>query len=181
MKATTRIIAILATTTSIWAQQPGDQAQGDQKPLHPPVPPLFAVLDTDENGEISAEEIAAAADALPSADLNSDGVISLDEVRVHPPEKNPLLGKPIKRPPPIVQALDADQDGKLSTEEMEGAPDALKALDANGDGELTGEEMFGAPPKNEDGSKPTPPPHPKKQGHRGGKGKKPMEEQASEN
>lgn len=166
MKSSTTILVFLATIATVWAQQP-DKAQGD-KPPHPPVSPLFAALDTDENGEISAEEIAAAAEALPAVDSNGDGVISLDEVRVHPPEKNPFLRKPIKRPPPIVIALDQDQDGKLSTEEMESAPDALKALDENGDGELTGEEMFGAPPAENEGAPPMPPKKEKHPRHKKG-------------
>ncbi|MCA9079224.1 MAG: hypothetical protein KDA58_01645 [Planctomycetaceae bacterium] len=57
------------------------------------------------------------------------------------------------RPPvnPLVEALDADKDGEISAEEIEGAAAALKKLDKDGDGKLSGEEIrpprpsFGGP------------------------------------
>jgi hypothetical protein len=53
-------------------------------------------------------------------------------------------------PPPIVAMLDVDRDGILSNAEIGGAPAKLLALDANQDGQLTREEMCprpeGAPP-----------------------------------
>lgn len=45
----------------------------------------------------------------------------------------------------ILNALDADQDGKISAKEIKNAAAALKALDKNKDGKLTAEEM-GWPP-----------------------------------
>ena len=44
-------------------------------------------------------------------------------------------------PPPIIAALDADDDGVISSSEIDGAVTALKALDRNGDGDLTMEEL----------------------------------------
>ncbi len=57
------------------------------------------------------------------------------------------------RPPPhpLMNTLDADRDGKLSAEEIAGAPAALKKLDSNGDGKLSEGEIgpqpgrFGGP------------------------------------
>jgi Ca2+-binding EF-hand superfamily protein len=47
-----------------------------------------------------------------------------------------------RRPPnPLMQALDADGDGELSTKEIENAAVALKTLDKNKDGKLAGEEI----------------------------------------
>jgi Ca2+-binding EF-hand superfamily protein len=43
-----------------------------------------AALDTDKNGEISAEEIANAATSLKALDKNNDGVITEEEVRPVP-------------------------------------------------------------------------------------------------
>lgn len=45
---------------------------------------------------------------------------------------------------PILQALDRNQDGRLSAEEVGSASDALKGLDRNRDGQLTGDELFPA-------------------------------------
>jgi Ca2+-binding EF-hand superfamily protein len=46
-----------------------------------PFDPAAGALDTDRNGEISAEEIGSAATSLKSLDKNGDGTISEDEVR----------------------------------------------------------------------------------------------------
>ena len=42
---------------------------------------------------------------------------------------------------PVMQALDADQDGELSAKEIENAVAALKTLDKNKDGKLTEDEL----------------------------------------
>ena len=50
---------------------------------------------------------------------------------------------------PVVAAIDADGDGTVSAEEIEGATKALKALDKNGDGKLSEDETrpsFGGGP-----------------------------------
>jgi hypothetical protein len=49
-------------------------------------------------------------------------------------------------PFPLLEALDADQDGKLSKEEVENAVAALKKLDKDADGKLSKEEI-GWPPE----------------------------------
>ncbi len=48
---------------------------------------------------------------------------------------------PGARQHPLVAALDADKDGTISADEMEGAGAALKTLDKNDDGKLTRDEM----------------------------------------
>lgn len=45
---------------------------------------------------------------------------------------------------PIIQALDANSDGRVSTEEMQNAASALRGLDKNGDGFLDHDEMMPA-------------------------------------
>jgi hypothetical protein len=50
--------------------------------------------------------------------------------------------------PPIIRALDANGDGAISAEEIQGATAALKTLDKNGDGQLTREE-FAFPPRGD--------------------------------
>jgi Ca2+-binding EF-hand superfamily protein len=49
-------------------------------------------------------------------------------------------------PPPIVAALDKDDDGIISAQEIADSPDSLKTLDKNGDGQLTPDEYFGPKP-----------------------------------
>ena len=56
-------------------------------------------------------------------------------------------GGPGGQRPAIINALDANKDGKLDATEITNATAALKTLDKNGDGEITAEEMFGPRPE----------------------------------
>ena len=72
------------------------------------------------------------------------------------PPPPPRLGPPN----PLMVALDADKDGKLSATEISGAAAALAKLDTNADGELSADELRPArpePPK--DGQAPKPGDH----------------------
>ena len=52
---------------------------------------------------------------------------------------------------PALAAIDANRDGELSKEEIEGAAKALLTLDKNGDGKLTRDELVGAAPPGQGG------------------------------
>lgn len=152
--------AAFATATLLHGQ-PGDGIP----PGPPPLPPLFALLDTDRDGKLSAEEIENAAEPLARLDRNQDGEITRDELRPPPPpeeeqqdetsDRPERRGRPDRRghmgPPPLVAALDADRDGTISAEEIANASESLAQLDKNGDGELSPRELFpgrgGPPPK----------------------------------
>jgi len=68
-----------------------------------------------------------------------------------------------RRPmPPIMLALDANQDGVIDATEIANAANALLTLDKNGDGKLTADEVM--PPRPEGGRGPGGP------GGKGGKG-----------
>lgn len=55
------------------------------------------------------------------------------------------LANPRRPKSSLMEALDANGDGKLSAEEIAKAPERLKALDKNGDGEVSAEELGQAP------------------------------------
>ena len=66
------------------------------------------------------------------------------EATVSPPRA--ATGKPTivtvkPKPSRLVQALDSNQDGKLSVDEIEAAVAILKGLDQDGNGELTSDEF----------------------------------------
>jgi Ca2+-binding EF-hand superfamily protein len=157
MKRTTLILTFITLGSASWAQENAPAGDPAPAPQPPSVPILFAALDADENGEISTAEIAAAAEALIEIDANGDGKITIDEVLPPKKEHNPYAPKPPRRPPPFIESLDVDQDGKLSAEELKNATASLLQLDANGDGELTGNEMS-APPAADDSAQQGPPP-----------------------
>lgn len=55
----------------------------------PPPPPLMIALDKDQDGELSAKEIAGASEALKTLDKDGDGSLSHDELRPEPPDGPP--------------------------------------------------------------------------------------------
>ena len=164
MKTKTIHLTLALLTGAVATAQP--DGQRDRRP--PPVPPIFAFFDADRDGTLSAEEIENASEALGKLDRNGDGEITREEMRPPKPDgqgdgpDGPPKGK--NPPPPVIAALDADKDGTISAEELEGSPESLKQLDKNGDGELSPEEIHphGPPPPREggqgDGRRPQGPP-----------------------
>ena len=164
------IALVLTAATGVAYAQNRRGGDREARPPMPPMPPIFAFFDANRDGELSEQEIDKASEALARLDRNGDGRITREEMR--PPQgegdeggKRPPKGEgDRKRPPrddepkgpppggrpvpPLVAALDADKDGRISASEIENAPAALKELDANGDGELTPEELHppGPPP-----------------------------------
>lgn len=129
---------------------PGDQHGGPRR-----LPPFIAALDTNQDGIIDSAELAAAPTSLKTLDTNNDGALSADEL--HPrrgpggpgggpggpgPGNGPEGEKRGNRPlPPILTALDANQDGTIDVTELANASAALKQLDKNQDGQLSAEEL----------------------------------------
>ncbi len=163
MKANISLLALaLAGAINLAATaQDGPPAGG---PPHPPGheggprrgggSPLVKALDVNHDGVIDASEIAGASAALLTLDANHDGKLSADELRPphHGPEgtgpdgqqppKPPGDDASGKRPhPPLVAALDVNNDGVIDAAEIANAPAALKTLDKNGDGQLTQDEL----------------------------------------
>lgn len=135
---------------------PGETRHGGAMrhgPGGPRMCPLVAVLDTNQDATISAEEIAHAPDSLKALDKDGDGAVSTEELGVRrgpgmPPGVIARHRAGTHRPAsPIMLALDADGDGALSAGEIANATASLQALDANNDGQLTADEVRPIPPE----------------------------------
>lgn len=140
--------------------QPGNPPQPGRpgEPGRPGMPMpggdgLIRALDTDRNGELSADEIAAASDVLKKLDKNGDGKVTREEFG--PPMMAGGPGQPGRpggapggfQPDPermlaYFKQMDKDGDGKLSKDE---APERMREnfdrIDANGDGKLDDVEL----------------------------------------
>jgi hypothetical protein len=107
------LAALMAMSVTAFGQEEGERPSGDDRPEREeqrqrgprdgdrpgpregdrPGPPGFALrmsplmiaLDTNRNGDLSAEEVAQAVAALKKLDKNEDGVIDREELRPQPP------------------------------------------------------------------------------------------------
>lgn len=89
---------------AVVAQPPegrGRPEGGGDREGPPRSPPLMSALDTDGDGEISAEEIKAAATTLLTLDKNKDGKLTQDETRPPRPlnDRGPRDGREDGPPP----------------------------------------------------------------------------------
>ncbi|HEX3655620.1 MAG TPA: hypothetical protein VHV55_07435 [Pirellulales bacterium] len=130
-----------------------DQPNSEPGRFRPPSPPLMQALDTNRDGQLSADEIKNSPKNLMSLDTNSDGMLSADEVRPRfgggPPGFGPPNGprsRPALSPEKVVErwmTLDKNRDGQLSEAEI---PQRMHGLvtraDADHDGILTREELL---------------------------------------
>ena len=157
---TTTLTWILLLAAGVGASAQGLRAREERRP--PPVPPIFALFDTDHDRTISTEELQAAAAILGTLDRNGDGEITLDELRPPPTSRKKDTDRPppgAPPVPPVIGALDADGDGTISPTELEGAPESLKALDKDNDGSLSPRELRPhGPPNGGGGEHPQGPP-----------------------
>ncbi|HEY1121400.1 MAG TPA: hypothetical protein VGE67_07350 [Haloferula sp.] len=68
-------------------------------------------------------------------------------------KQGPPPGRPPHPPLPVFEALNTDDDEKLSAEEIKAASESLLTLDTDGDGKLSKEELRPKPPQGEEASK----------------------------
>ena len=100
--------------------------------------PDFAVLDADANGQITAEELAAAQTArFATADANTDGGLSTDEIVAQiEARRAEMLQARAQR---MIEEQDANADGLLQADELQDGREPRAAvifamLDTNEDG-----------------------------------------------
>ena len=161
-------LAALVLTLTVPAISMAQPPEGDRPPERPPeerseLPrdgsfgrrprfpnPVLEAIDTDKNGELSAEEIANAATTLKTLDKNSDGKLDMVEMRPNFEGMGRGFGGP-----PGGSAFGGNQGGDGSEEMM----NRLISMDANKNGKLEKDEvpermqsMFSRADKNEDGA-----------------------------
>ncbi len=130
--------AILAGT--VRAQRPG--GPGGMPGRGFPPPPVMAALDTNGDGEISANEIDNAVRALRTLDRNKDGKLSREEMLGAPRgfgrPGGPDPGELVTR----MMTFDKNGDSKLSRDEL---PERMRGLmeraDTNKDGFVDRDEL----------------------------------------
>ena len=124
--------------------------------------PLMKVLDTDQDGTLSASEIANASKALVHLDKNGDGIISSEEMR---PDPSTMPGGFAGAGPgaggqfngammsKIFERSDANADGKLTGDEIpERMRDKVAMIDKDGDGSITKSEFAAMAARMEEGA-----------------------------
>lgn len=113
-------------------------------------PPPVAILDVDDNGVLSAEEIAAAPLALAALDQDKNGTLTATELcpgglgRGGP--NCPLGGQgqgkcALGGNSVLLRLFDTNGDGVLSAAEVNNVPTVLKGFDQNQDGQVTSQEI----------------------------------------
>ncbi|MBN1866300.1 EF-hand domain-containing protein [Candidatus Sumerlaeota bacterium] len=124
---------------------------------------LFDRADADNDGRVSAEEFPGRPGRFSDIDTDGDGYLSPEDIAaVAPPVQRPGWGQgtgrqsePMHRPgagdrqgrpdgprPPALEELDKNEDGKISRKEFRaGWESRFEKLDANDDGYVTQDEM----------------------------------------
>lgn len=119
MKRILLLTTLIATglATSAMAQTRGGMGMG---PGADPVPPSFSELDTNSDGTLSAEELAAGdAVRFARADTNGDGELSAEELIAAQEARE--QARRTQRAERMIERLDADKNGTVSAEEMAAA------------------------------------------------------------
>jgi len=93
---------------------------------------LFRMMDANNDGKITKQELDDFSTRLLAADNDKDGAVSAEEARKAAADK--LAERFSER---FMKQYDKDNDGKVTAAELGDNADEFKALDANGDGAIT--------------------------------------------
>jgi Ca2+-binding EF-hand superfamily protein len=116
------------------AQGPGGPGGGT-----PPPRPVLLALDTNKDGKLSVEEIAAANVGLITIDADHDGKLS--SLEYLPPQTDPKANKPDETVSRLM-LLDKNGDGVLTKDEVpERMQGIFTRIDTDHDGKITQDEI----------------------------------------
>lgn len=134
------ICAMLLVGTVATAQGPdGPRREGGRGPGSGPPRPLQIALDTNHDGVLSADEIAAAPQSLLRLDRNGDGSLTPDELQ---PPSNDATGATPDELTKQLMSFDRNGDGVLTPDELPARLQSLFArADTNHDGKITEQEL----------------------------------------
>lgn len=99
----------------------------------------MGVMDTDEDGRISAAEWDGESDVFERFDADGDGFLTRQEV-----QRGGRGGRGGANPQDRFRNMDADGDGQVSSEEFPGQPALFDLLDVDRDGFVSESEMGAA-------------------------------------
>ena len=137
------LAAALVASTAMADRGPGADRAGGQGPF---AAFDFAAVDTNKDGKITLEEIAAHRTAeIAAADTDKDGLLSEAELSaLNHKRLSDRAGSMATR---MISRLDSDKDGKLSADEMQAARPAQRMfdrVDTDKDGALSEAEIAAA-------------------------------------
>ena len=134
MRAYLPSITICLLASTLFGQPPENTIPNE--PIRPPLDPLSLKLDTNNDGELSAEELLKAPEVLQTLDLDKDGTLTIEELLPGFEGAGPGMGRPGGMGPnrveqKLTEKFDADKNGYLDAAERQ---DALKEVQVTGGG-----------------------------------------------
>ncbi len=128
------IAAVLSAAVAVTATHALADRNGGRHQM-----PTFQELDTDGNGEITQEEMAARGAARFAAnDTDGDGFLTQEEIEAA------AMSRAADRAARMIERMDANNDGKLALDELKSRTDGdrmFDRVDADDSGSISEEEF----------------------------------------